>query len=109
MAKSFSTLKAKLPPDVLEKAKAQTRQMLEEMALQELREARKLSQVQIARSLNIKQPAVSKLEKRTDMYISTLRGYVESIGGKLEIVAHLPEGDVVINQFNDLGIAQFRP
>ena len=56
----------------------------------------------LAEQLNLEQPAVSKLERRTDMYVSTLRKYIEAMGGELEIIAHFPEGNVRINQFEEL-------
>jgi len=77
--------------------------MLNKMALSELRQARLLSQEEIAASLRINQAAVSKMEKRTDMYLSTLRRFIEAMGGKLEIVARFPEGEVRVNQFEKLG------
>ena len=64
--------------------------------------ARHFSQEQLAAELSVKQPAVAKLEKKTDMYISTLRRFIEAMGGQLEIRAHFPDGDVRINQFEDL-------
>jgi hypothetical protein len=51
----------------------------------------------------MKQASISKLERRADMYISSLRRFVEAMGGQLEITAKFPEGDVRINQFEDLG------
>lgn len=69
------------------------------MPLDELREARKLTQVTLAKTLNVNQAAVSKLERRADMYVSTLRSYVEAMGGHLEILASFPEGQVRISQF----------
>lgn len=77
--------------------------MLAEMPLVELRQARKFSQEQIANLLHIKQSSISKLERRTDMYISTLRSFVEAMGGELEISARFPEGTVKINQFEEIG------
>lgn len=70
--------------------------------LAELRQARQYSQEQLAVELQVKQPAVAKLEKKADMYISTLRRFIEAMGGELDIRAHFPEGDVRINQFEDL-------
>ena len=55
-----------------------------------MREARERSQAEVAEKLHIKQAAVSKLERRTDMYLSTLRSYIEAMGGKLEIIARFP-------------------
>lgn len=69
MAKRFSELRAKMSPEALEKAAGLRQAMLDEMPLQELRPARVLSQEQLARTLGIKQASVSKLERRTDMYI----------------------------------------
>ena len=76
--------------------------MMAELPLAELRQARHFSQEQLAAALKVKQPAVAKMEKKADMYISTLRRFVEAMGGQLEIRAHFPEGDVTINQFAEL-------
>ena len=70
------------------------------MALDALRDQRRLTQVQMAQLLRISQGAVSKVERRTDMFVSTLRNYVRAIGGDLEIRAVFPEGDVLIDQFS---------
>src|SRR6516162_1728660 len=59
-------------------------------SLKELRRISAKSQAKIAKTLKISQPAVSKIEKQTDMYLSTLRGYVEAIGGELDLVVRLP-------------------
>src|SRR5580692_935041 len=71
------------------------------MPLDALRDARRLTQVQMAQLLKISQGAVSKVERRTDMFVSTLRNYVRAIGGDLEIRAVFPDGDVLIDQFDD--------
>ena len=71
------------------------------MPLDALRDARRLTQVQMAQLLKISQGAVSKVERRTDMFISTLRNYVRAIGGDLQIRAVFPEGDVLIDQFSE--------
>jgi predicted XRE-type DNA-binding protein len=89
-------------PEVRARANALAAQMLEELALDELRAARQLSQASIAKVLGVKQPAIAKLEKRTDMYISTLRNVIQAMGGTLDIIAHFPDGDVRIKQFADL-------
>ena len=75
---------------------------LVEMPFQELRNARGLSQKMLAEALHIQQPAIAKLEKRTDMYISTLRSHIEAMGGNLEVVARFPEGDVKISNFSQI-------
>ena len=69
-------------------------ELLAEMPLRELRQAMALTQQDLANRLQVNQPAVAKLEQRTDMYISSLRSYIESIGGQLRIVASFPAGDV---------------
>jgi transcriptional regulator with XRE-family HTH domain len=76
-----------------------------EMPLHELRRARQLSQEQLAEELGATQPEISKIENRTDMYVSTLRRFIEAMGGKLEIVAHFPDGTVRITQFHELDTA----
>ncbi|MFD0914525.1 XRE family transcriptional regulator [Methylophilus luteus] len=102
MAKNFNTLKALLTPEAQEKVAQMAEQMLQEMPLLELRQARGLSQKMMADALNIQQPAVAKIEKRTDMYLSTLRNHIQAMGGELEIVARFPEGSVKIQNFSDL-------
>ncbi|MBV8925745.1 MAG: XRE family transcriptional regulator [Bradyrhizobium sp.] len=77
-----------------------------EMALQELRQARERSQEELARELKVGQPAVAKLERRTDMYVSNLRRYIEALGGSLEITARFPEGSVNIVNFGELAETQ---
>ncbi len=106
MAKKFADLVAKLPPERRARAQERARQMLAEMALQELRRARELSQVQLAELLGEKQPNISQLEQRTDMYVSTLRRYIEALGGELDIIARFPEGAVRITQFYHLETAR---
>lgn len=85
------------------------RELLTEMPLHELRRARALTQQELAEMLKVNQPAVSKLEQRTDVYISSLRSYIEAVGGKLKIVAEFPEGEVAITNFSDVGEAESRP
>jgi DNA-binding transcriptional regulator YiaG len=72
------------------------------MTLHQLREARSLTQVNLAKVLNVNQGAVSKMEKRTDMYVSTLRSYIKAMGGDLEIKAVFPDGEVQIEQFRGI-------
>lgn len=102
MARSFSELRAKMSPNAQQKSQKIAAEMLAQMPLTELRHARQLSQEQLAEVLNVKQGSISKLERRTDMYISTLRNFIRAMGGDLEIVAHFPDGDVKINQFEKL-------
>lgn len=109
MARKYSELRNKMTPDAKEKARQLANEMLAEMPLQELRQARHLSQEKIADILHIKQASVSKLERRTDMYIQTLRGYIRAMGGELEITAQFPDGSVRINQFEDIDNSHTKP
>ena len=68
----------------------------EEMTLRELRKARKLTQVRLARRLGITQDGVSRLEKRSDLLLSTLRETVEAMGGNLSLVAQFPDRAPVV-------------
>jgi DNA-binding XRE family transcriptional regulator len=76
------------------------------MTLCQLREARSLTQVNLAKVLNVNQGAVSRMEKRTDMYVSTLRNFIQALGGKLQVKAIFPEGEVEIDQFQSLAHPQ---
>lgn len=101
MTKNFSDLRAKMTPEAQEEARARAQGMIDAMDLQTLREARGLSQKALAERLDVQQPAVAKLEKRADMYLSTLRSHIEAMGGELEITARFPDGDVKILTFAD--------
>jgi ribosome-binding protein aMBF1 (putative translation factor) len=103
MAKKFENLRAKMSPENQMMADKQTLAMLAEMPLTELRKARGLSQNKLAEALHIQQPAIAKMEKRTDMYLSTLRKHIEAMGGELEVLARFPDGTIKINNFADLG------
>ncbi len=102
MNKPFNTLRKKMSQSAQEEAAKKTKQMLKEMPLQELRQALQMSQEHLAELLFTKQANVSRIERRTDMYISTLRSYIEAMGGQLDIVARFPDGEVHINQFEDI-------
>jgi transcriptional regulator with XRE-family HTH domain len=102
MAKPFRSLREKMSPAAQAEAVQKTQALLREMPLQELRHARQLSQEQLATILQVKQASISKLERRTDMYISTLRQFIEAMGGELEITARFPDGVVKITQFRAL-------
>jgi DNA-binding XRE family transcriptional regulator len=79
------------------------------MTLYQLREARSLTQVSLAKVLNINQGAVSKMEKRTDMYLSTLRNFIQAMGGQLQVKAIFPEGEIQIEQFGNVAGSQNVP
>lgn len=74
---------------------------VEQAALSELRKALRFSQDELAQLLGKSQAAVAQMEQRTDMKISTLREAIEAMGGKLDIVAHFPAGDVTITRLGE--------
>jgi len=102
--RKVSELRGRMSPERRARNRLTTAAKLVEMPLQELRHARELSQASLAEALETDQGNISRLEQRTDMYISTLRRYVEAMGGSLDIVARFPEGDVRITQFHDLAV-----
>jgi DNA-binding XRE family transcriptional regulator len=101
MAPNFKELRAKMSPESRAKSEAMAREMLASMPLDELRAARHLTQEHLAALLGIKQASISKMERRTDMYIGTLSKFIEAMGGTLEIRACFPDGSVRIDQFSD--------
>jgi transcriptional regulator with XRE-family HTH domain len=103
MARNFSELRANMLPEARAKADSLAKKYLAELPLDELRVARNMSQESLAKILGVKQNAVSKLERRTDMYVSSLRGVIRAMGGDLRIEAVFPDGVVLIDQFNKVG------
>ncbi len=106
MATKFNTIREGLSPARQERIRRRTEELLEELPLQELRQARAWSQEELAEVLGLNQATISKLERRTDMYLSSLRRFIEAMGGELEITASFPEGRVRIQLFEDLGEAK---
>ena len=102
MKKNFSKLSDNLSPAAQMEVRNQVDALMAEMPLHELRRARGLSQKILAQALDVQQPAIAKIEQRTDMYISTLRSHIEAMGGKLEIVARFPDGSVKISNFSQI-------
>ncbi|UEM20938.1 helix-turn-helix domain-containing protein [Skermanella mucosa] len=83
---------AELPSERQERIEAKYRELKRDVeCLRELRQIAGKAQADIAATLNIKQPSVSKIEKQADMYLSTLRSYVEAVGGELELIVKLPD------------------
>ena len=86
-----------LPSSQRRKVDARAAELIaEEMTLRELRKARKLTQVRLAKTLKINQDSVSRLEKRSDLLLSTLRKAVEAMGGTLSLVAEFPDRRPVV-------------
>jgi len=102
MAKPFNLLRNKLSAESRIRIEERVNAALAEMPLAELRQARKFTQQQIAETMNIKQASVSKMESQTDMCISTIRKFIEAMGGELEIIAKFPEGSVKVDNFQGL-------
>ncbi|MER9025610.1 helix-turn-helix domain-containing protein [Mesorhizobium sp. M0815] len=92
MGRRFDKAIAALPPDQCDRIDARHADLRQEIeGLRELRRIAGKAQAEVAAALNIKQPSVSKIEKQADMYLSTLRGYVEAVGGELELTVKLPK------------------
>jgi len=101
MAKSFDELvKRTTTRKTQTRAARRTQELLAELLLSEVRQLAGKSQQQVAQTLGIKQPSLSKLEKQSDMQISTLRKIVKALGGELEVLARFPKGTVKIDQFD---------
>ncbi len=92
---------ATMTPESRVRSRMRAKAALADMHLADIRRARELSQEELAERLGTTQPEVSKIEHRTDVYLSTLRKYIEAAGGTLDIVARFPDSDVRINQFGD--------
>ena len=99
----FQELTKDFTPERRRRIEAMKRELLAEMPLHELRRARALTQQELAETLHVSQPAVAKLEQRADIYVSSLRSYIEAVGGRLRIVAEFPEGEVAISNFSHAG------
>ena len=98
---AFHDLTKDFTPERRARVDARKAELRAAMPLHELRQARAMTQKSIGEALNVNQPAVAKLERRADMYVSNLRAYIEAMGGKLNIVAEFPQGDVTITIFAD--------
>jgi DNA-binding XRE family transcriptional regulator len=97
----FKELQTKISAGRRARVEERVREAIKEMALDELRAAREFTQAELSQVLRVDQGSISKLERRTDMYIGTLRRYIEAMGGRLQIRAVFPDGEVQINQFGD--------
>lgn len=101
MPRNFNSLRARMSPKAQERSHQLAAKYRSRMALDELRQARAMTQVHLAKILRVNQAAVSKLERRADMYVSTLQDFVKAMGGELKITARFPEGTIEITQFED--------
>ena len=105
MARTLDEVISRLPPDQQQEIEARAAQLIEEeMTLRDLRKAHELTQTRMAEALHISQDGVSRIETRSDFLLSTLRSYVEAMGGKLRLVAEFPDRrPVTISGLNILG------
>ena len=97
MNKSFSTLKSKMSLTVQKAVEEKTNQLLKEVLLYEIREQLHITQEEMAAKLNTKQANISRTERRRDMKLSTLKRYIEAMGGELDIVAKFASNEVHLN------------
>jgi DNA-binding transcriptional regulator YiaG len=97
MAKNFRVLRDRMTPERRARNEAATQALLAEMSIDELRRDRAISQEDIAGILDINQAAVSKQVRRPDWHVSTLRRYIEAMGGQLELRANFPDRSVTLS------------
>jgi DNA-binding transcriptional regulator YiaG len=102
--KAFSNLTKDFSQERRAKIESQKVELREEMALHDLRRAIGVSQEVVAHSLGVKQPAIAKMERRTDIRIQSLRRMIEAMGGTLEISARFQNGKVRITNYSDIGV-----
>jgi DNA-binding XRE family transcriptional regulator len=95
----FSKLTERMTPERRARSDARVKQLMAEMLLSELRNHSGLTQKEVAEILGISQPSLSKMEQQTDMQIGTLSRLIGSLGGSLELIAHMPGGDIRLSQF----------
>jgi DNA-binding transcriptional regulator YiaG len=88
-----------MPAKARTRSRQRAQELLQAMSLNELRRARRVTQGLLATKMHTSQSEVSKLEQRTDTYVSTLHSYIRALGGELDIVARFPDGCVRISQF----------
>ncbi len=100
--RKFRDLLDAMPASRRQKIANRVRETVASMPLDDLRKARQMTQVKLAQTLGVNQGEVSKIEHRTDLYLSTLSEYVEALGGRLEIRAVFPDREVRITQFEEL-------
>ncbi|MGA2060271.1 MAG: XRE family transcriptional regulator [Thermoguttaceae bacterium] len=100
MANQYRIIRERLSAGQLSQAEIQAKETIADMLLAEIRKSVGLTQEELAAALGITQPSLSKLENQDDMQVSTLHRLIQALGGELEIIAHLPRGDIRILQFN---------
>ncbi len=97
MAITLKTMMDRLPDDERKQVNARAKELIsEELTLRDIRKARDLTQKHMAEKLNIGQDSISRLEKRSDLLLSTLRNHISAMGGSLELIVHFPDRHAVI-------------
>lgn len=100
MARNFKELRDRMSERSRAASEVEYGRLVAEMSLLQLRKAREMTQVKLAEELHVGQGDISRLERRTDMYVSTLASYLHAVGAELEIRAVFPDGrEVKITQF----------
>jgi len=99
MSRNFKELEVQMAPERLAQAEIKAKEIMAGMLLAEIRKQVGLTQKELAVKLKIKQPSMSKIESQDDMRIGTLIRIIEALGGELELIAHLPGGDLSLSQF----------
>jgi len=107
--RNFRELEANMSSEQIAKSDGLVKQMVEEMPLSRLRHARSLTQEHLGTLLGRDQSSISQMERRTDMYVSTLADFIRALGGELEIRANFPEGPVRISNFGEKAAAKQLP
>jgi transcriptional regulator with XRE-family HTH domain len=105
---NLDRIRNELSPERRRKITKRANEILaEEMTLREIRKAVDCTQTQVAKALGINQEGVSRLEQRTDLLLSTLRGYLEAMGGELKLVVKLPnQKTVVLSEISGIGVSR---
>jgi transcriptional regulator with XRE-family HTH domain len=99
MRQNFNELFSNMPTEAQERVKARSSELLQAMALADLRRAQASTQQQLAKTLGVNQAWISRVERQTDMYLSTLRSYIEALGGELEVSARFDDTLIRLDQF----------
>jgi len=92
----FSDLIKDITPERRKKIEAKKAEMRAAMGLHDVRRSKAMTQKALGETLNVKQPAIAKMERRNDMYVSNLRAYIEAMGGELRLIAAFPEGEIEV-------------
>ena len=99
MAHKFENLTNKMDSKRVNRAKAKAKDIMTEMLLAEIRKDAGFTQEDLSEIMGVKQPSLSKLESQDDIQVGTLHRLIQALGGQLELIAHMPGGDIRISQF----------